>query len=172
MERINLPHRPLDLSPMDACIDYSHGGFFARVILEVEVLATDFRVWAQAFEVDQDANYIRAPKGYPSRSTRTPHTIPKDAITTGMKAWTPGWAKILPPPGMSYGPENLPEGVQILQQLPASGTVGDQFYVDPWLFAWTDGVLREIAETKVRDLETVLASSTLLSGQGFDQSLL
>ena len=172
MERINLPGRPTALSPMDACIDYQTGEIFARVILEVEVKDSDFVVWAQAYQMTADGHNVRAPKGYPSRSARTPHTIPKDAITYGIKTWVPGWIQMVPPPGVVYSPESLPEGAAVADVRPLNGMIGQMTYVEPFLYLYSPGVLREIAEVKVGDLLAVIASSDVLSGIGFDQSLL
>lgn len=174
MERITLPNAPIGLSPMDACLDYSFGdGKFARVILEmVEDINDHFRIKAQAYEMTADGNYAPALKGYPSRTKQTNHTVARSSFTARTATLAPGWIILSPTSQTVWNPESLPEGCTVVESLPATGTPGQQVYLDPNVWGWSIGVARQIAESKVEELEGVLINAIPLSNLGFDHAAL
>lgn len=173
MERITLPNAPEGLSPMDAALDYSFDdGRYARVILEMSEGENDhFNIKAQAYEMDTSGNYKQAPKGYPSRTRQTNHTVARSSLGD-TASLTPGWVRVAPQSQQSYSALNLPEGAVVADELPATGTIGDMVYVEPTLYAYSNGVARQIAEGKVQELRQVLQNSAPLSNLGFNHGAL
>lgn len=175
MERITLPNAPTDLSPMDAALDYSFGdNKFARVILEMSQSDNDmFIIKAQAYEMDAAGNYAMAPKGYPSRTRQTTHTVAASSLGD-TATLVPGWVRMAPPNKVNYAmdSESLPEGTQQLDALPATGNAGEHVMVGDTLYAWNIGVARQVAQGKVEELEQTLRVSVPLSNMGFDHSAL
>lgn len=173
MERITLPNTPAGLSPMDAALDYSFSnGRFARVILEMSEGEMDhFKIKAQAYELDAQGNMVQAPKGYPSRTRQTNHTVARSSLGD-TATLAPGWVRVPPAAGTTIDATNVPEGTQFADTLPATGELGDMVFIDSTLYRWEKGVARQIAEAKVEELQTVLQNSAPLSNLGFDHSAL
>lgn len=173
MERTTLPNAPTGLSPMDAALDYSFGaGRFARVVLEMSDAQSDnFNIKAQAFELDAAGNMVQAPKGYPSRTRQTNHTVARSSLGD-TATLVPGWVRTVPASQTTVDATNLPEGTIIATALPATGTVGQFVYIDPTLYRWDAGVALQIAEGKIVELQAVLQNSAPLSNMGFDHSAL
>lgn len=173
MERVNLPNSPTGLSPMDAALDYSFGdGRYARVILEMSEGEMDhFNIKAQAFELDIDGNMVQAPKGYPSRSRQTNHTVARSSLGD-TATLVPGWIRVPPASQATTDATTVPDETYFAVALPATGTLGQLVYVNETLYRWDMGVARQIAEGKIIELQTVLQNSGPLSNLGFDHSAL
>lgn len=177
MERITLPNAPVGLSPMDACLDYQYeiDGVprYARVILEMSTGEQDhFKIKAQAFEMDADGNYKQAPKGYPSRTKQSNHTVPESSFAAANKTATlaPGWIKLPPSAGVNVNAESLPEGCTVEDELPVTGVIDQLVYVDGTVWKFDKGVARHTAEAKIEELINILANSAPLSNLGFDHA--
>lgn len=161
---------------MDFCLDYTFdGGLFGRVIIEIQRDPANpdfYRLNAQAFQVDSQGLFAAAPKGYPSRTSQSGPTLSISGITAKACSLVPGWIKVNPESGQVINSTNLPEGAQILEELPNTAQVGDHVYIEPTLWVWGKGALLTVAEGKIEELRTIIVNSLPLSGLGVDRSLL
>lgn len=170
LERVNLPTTPTALSPMDAALDFRFDGDkYARVIIEMTEGPNDnFLLKAQAYEVDALGQLVAAPKGYPSRTRQTEHTVARSSLGN-TASLGPAWVRVPPPAGSTYSADALPPGAEVMEALPETGQPGQMAFVSGTVYRWDKGVIRHVVEAKVDELRNVLKNSLPLSNLGFLQ---
>lgn len=145
------------------------GGKYARVIMEASRDTyngvTNFVLFGQAYELDKQGRMVQAPNGYPSRTSRTPHTVPESAMGLTIEL-EDAWVMF----AGDFDPEN-PGDVATVDTKPEEP--GDKYGETVWceedqcLYRWTEGFADIVARVKLNDLLTVLKTSDLRSGFAF-----
>jgi hypothetical protein len=161
MDKVTLPGLP-----ERRAADYQLDGFdpprYARVVYTPQESKPAYAlIEAQAFEVDTNGVFQSAPNGTPSRSTATKHTVQLAGVGD-THTLLPGWVRVVG----TYDINNLPEGTQILDTLPESGTESDRIWCNNKLYRWSLGMVEEIMRGKAAELAGVLRNSAAMENFG------
>jgi len=175
MQKITLPGRPTQLPPTSALREYRLAdGRPVRIIVELDQSGVDKHgnpvppgnvlLYAQGYEMTEDGGFVMAPNGYPSRTERTPATLPRSAINDTSRMG-PGWVRHVPPPHETISAETMPEGSFVGDALPATGEVGQLACIGgDRFFRWDEGEVERVARAKAIEMENVISASPVLSG--------
>ena len=147
-------------SPKDlpkAMLFLADSGRYIRVHREItEQTPEHYILTLQAFEVDQDDNIKDTSTGNVSRTPKTPHTIMRAEFMAKRQTLQPGWCKVIPPIGVVYSTEELPEGALAVEELPASGIDGQMVWIAAAEQMWrydAIGLLERICADKAQESE-------------------
>lgn len=158
----------LDLGTGRYCrVVITRGGVDPRSVAEQQAdLENLVMVTKKAVQIDAEGNIISQPNGLASATRTTTETV--DITSIGdTHVWRPSWVRVPVPAGENWHAGNLPPGCTVVEALPASGVSGERVYLDPTVYAWSDGLVAAMADAKGDELLRILASSAQLSGVEF-----
>ena len=145
--------------------DYDLGdGRYARVLLKkLGSQAGHVQYESQAYQVNDQGQFVLDDAGWPVRTPSTPHSINLSGLAARTAARDPGWVKYVPRPGLVLDPLDPPAGWLTGNGAPTAAAEEGQFYMDlvatgnasvGWV--WSCGEFESFRRGKVAELQQIL----------------
>lgn len=167
MKQIKLPSYPtIDLPDNLEIRDYESDGKFYRVIIEIDsvVKVEHFHMACQVYDMDADGHFKTAPYGFPSRTNSSVHTVHKDDLGDTVEM-DDDWCRFTGTVDMMNNP------IPVVTERPSEP--GIEYGQKVWdatrnhAWVWTKGFADQIAESKIQQMDKILQTSLIRSGQAF-----
>lgn len=165
MNPTTLGNRPSATVPQTKLLDFTSGDLNVRVSLRL--LQSDkpdtITIDAQAFQVDGSGAIMCAADGRPSRTPGTRHTVSTSSLGD-THTLAPGWVREVG----DYTAEDFGPDARHGRGLPQGDNATPYFDDDAGIgYRWSQGETAMIAESKVRELERIVANSGAILGASF-----